>query len=103
MATAQDQAGGRNHAIGALLACQPRIFLDAVDRNFGSAPEHRKDRAVFQEIDGVIAPFAVGNHSPVQIENAAELETIERYPARQCSGGTAFRRTVLAWVSLPRH
>src|ERR1700676_1048878 len=63
MAAAQDQASGRDHAVGALLACQPRILLDAMERTSAGAPNHREYRAVFQEIDGVVPPLAIGDHS----------------------------------------
>jgi phosphinothricin acetyltransferase len=104
MAAAQNEAGGRNNAVGPLLAGQPRIFFDAVDRHFGSAPEYRKHGAVFQEIDGVIPPLAIGDHAAIQIEYATKLETIERHPSQWGSGGSrALRhRPGLAWISLPR-
>ena len=68
-----DQAGRRDHAVGALLARQPRIFLDAVERDFGGAAEDRKHRAVFQEIDRVIAPLAGCDHAAIEAENAVEF------------------------------
>src|SRR5205807_4623802 len=54
MAAAQDQAGGGDDAVRALLARKLRIFLDAVDRHFRRTAEHRAHRAVLQAIDGVI-------------------------------------------------
>ena len=77
VAAAQDQAGRRDHAVGALLARQLRIFLDAVDRHFGGAAEHRKHRAVFQKVDRVIAPLAGGDHAAIEIENAVEFAAVE--------------------------
>ena len=77
VAAAHDQAGRRNHAVGALAARQPRIFLDAVDRDFRGAAEHREHRAVLEKIDGVIAPFAGGDHAAVEAENAVELAPVE--------------------------
>src|SRR4051794_26125696 len=104
MAAAQDQAGGGDHAVGALLARQPRILLDAVDRHFGSAAEDREHRAVFQEIDRVVTPFAVGDHASIEIEDTIEFETVECYPAwRRARSGVALRCAHLAWISLPRH
>src|ERR1700712_2592178 len=104
MAAAQDQAACRDHAVDALLARQPWIFLDAVDRHFGSAAENRKHRAVFQKIDGVVAPLAVGDHASVEIEDTTEFETVECYPAlRRTRSGVALRCAHLAWISLPRH
>ena len=63
--------------IGALAARQFRIFFDAVERHFRCAAEHRKHRTVFQEIDGVIAPFAGGDLAAVKIENAVEFAAAE--------------------------
>ena len=102
VAAAQDQPGRRDHAVDALLARQPRIFFDSVDRNFGGAAEHREHRAVSEKIDGVVAPLAVGDHAPVQIQNAIEFETIERHPARQRSrSGIPRRCAILAWIGYP--
>src|ERR1700709_1059340 len=92
VAAAQDQAARRDHAVDALLARQPRIFLDAVDRHFGGAAEYRKHRAVFEKIDGVIAPLAIGHHASIEIEDAIEFETVECYPAwRSARSGIALR------------
>ena len=77
VAAAHDQAGRRDHAIGALAARQLGIFFDAVDRDFRGAAEHREHRAVFQEVDGVIAPFAGGDLAAIEIENAVELAAAE--------------------------
>src|SRR5882757_8490841 len=104
LAAAQDQPARRDHAVDALLAREPRVFFDAVDRHFGSAAEHREHRAVPQEIDGIIAPFAIGDHAPIQIENAIEFETIKRHPARQTTrSGIASRCAILAWIGFLRH
>src|SRR5207249_11134007 len=99
VAAPQDQAGRRDHAVHALLARQPRIFLDAVDRDLGGAAEYRKHRAVFQKVDRVVAPFAIGDHAPIQIEDTVEFETIERDTnwRRDCSGG-ARHCTAPAWI-----
>ncbi len=85
LAAAQDMAGGRNHAIGALPAAEFWIFLDAVDRHFRGAAENRKHRAVLEEIDGVIAPLAGGDFAAVEPQNAVELAPAEGYLA--CGGG----------------
>src|SRR5581483_4821814 len=68
-----DEAGGGNHAISALAACETGIFLDPVDRHFRRAPEHREYRPIAQEIDGVIAPFAGGYLAAIEIEDAVEF------------------------------
>src|SRR5664279_4985149 len=77
MTAAHDQAGRRNDAVGALAARQLRIFLEAVERNLGGAAEHREHRAIFHEVDGVIAPFAGGDLAAIKIENAIELAAAE--------------------------
>ena len=77
VAAPHDQAGRRDHAVGALAARQPRIFLDAVDRDFGAAAEHREHRAVLEEIDGVVAPFSGGDHAAIKAEDAVELAPVE--------------------------
>src|SRR3984957_10314366 len=99
MAAAQDQPGRRDHAIEALLTREPRIFFDAIDRHFGSAAEYREHRAILQKVDGVVAPLAIGDHAPVQIQNAIKFETIECYPARQRTrSGITRRCAALAWI-----
>src|SRR5580700_8625195 len=74
--------GRRNHAVGALAPAEPRIFLDAVDGNLRGAAENRKHRAVFEKIDGVITPFAGGDHAAVKAENAVELTPAEGHHTR---------------------
>src|SRR5947209_13801581 len=102
MAAAQDQAAGRDHAVDALLARQSWIFFDTINRHFRSAAEHRKYRAVFKKIDGVIAPLAFGDHASVEIEDAIEFKAVECYPAwRRARSGGALRCAHLAWISLP--
>src|SRR5256885_17255709 len=104
VAAAQDQSGRRDHAVHALLAREPWIFLDAVDRNLGGAAEYRKHRAVFQKVDGVVAPFAIGDHAPIQIEDTVEFETIERDTIwRWDCSGSACHCTVLAWIGVLRY
>src|SRR5580658_1925855 len=81
-------ARGRNHAVGALLASKARILLDTVNGKFGGAPEHGKYRAIFQEIDGVVAPFTRGDLAAVETENAVKLAPAEGYLG--CGGGRAY-------------
>src|SRR5216684_978898 len=81
VAAAQDQPARRDHAVDPLLAREPRIFFDAIDGYFGGAAEYREHRAVLEKVDGVVAPLAIGDHAPVQIQNTIEFETIERHPA----------------------
>src|SRR6266404_2057723 len=104
MAAAQNQPARRDHAVNALLAREPRIFFDAIDGNFGSAAEHREHGAVFEKVDGIVAPLAIGDHAPVQIQNAIEFEAIERHPAWQSTrSGIASRCAILAWIGFLRH
>src|SRR6202022_2903459 len=104
MAAAQDQPARRDHAVDALLARQPRIFFDAVDRHFGSAAEYREHRAIFEEVDGIVAPLTIGDHAPIQIQDTIEFETIERHPAWQRTrSGVARRCAALAWVGFLRY
>src|SRR5262249_39182628 len=77
VAAAHDQTRRRDHAIGALPARELRTFLDAVDRNFGGAAEHGEHRAVLEEVDGVVTPFAGGDLAAVKAENAVELAPVE--------------------------
>jgi hypothetical protein len=77
MAALDDQPGRRDHAVGALLAREPGILLDAIKRDFGRAAEHRKHRTVSEKIDRVIAPFAGCHHAPVKAEDAVEFAPAE--------------------------
>src|SRR6266478_7559727 len=104
VAAAQDQPACRDHAVNALLAGEPRIFFDTIDRYFQSAAEHREHRAVPQEINGVVAPLTIGDHAPVQIQDTIEFETIERHPAWQWTrSGVARRCATLAWIGFLRY
>src|SRR3954454_2377946 len=101
LAAAQDQAGRRDHAVHALLARELRIFLDAIERDFGGAAEYRKHRAVLQEIDGVIAPFAVGDHAPVEVQDAIEFQAVEGNSMwHWARSGGARRCAALAWIGI---
>src|SRR5262249_50719710 len=77
VATAHDETGRGDHAVGALSTRELRTFLDAVDGNFRGAAEHGKYRAVLQEIDRVITPFAGGNFATIEAENVVELAPVE--------------------------
>src|SRR5208282_3841542 len=59
-ASAQDMAGCRDDAVGALPTSEPWIFFDPVDGKFAGTTENGKHRAIPEEIDGVITPFAGG-------------------------------------------
>src|SRR3954469_7495048 len=81
VAAAHDQASGRDDAVGALPPRQLRVLLDPVERDFRSAAEHRKHRAVAQEINGVIAPLAGGDLAAIEAEDAVELLPLEGHSA----------------------
>src|ERR1700719_3033532 len=104
MAPAQDQSARRDDTVNPLLARQPRILFDAVEWNFRGAAEDREHRAVAQEIDGIVTPLAVGDHAPVQVQDAIEFEAIERHPAWQGTrSGIARRCAELTWIGFLRH
>ena len=73
----QDQPGGRDHAVGALLARQPRDFLDPVEREFAGAPEDREHRLFAPEIHGVVAPFAGRHLAAVDVQDVTQFLEIE--------------------------
>src|ERR1700741_4101501 len=89
MAPSKDQSGGRDHAVGALPARQPRTFFDAINRDVAGAPKNGKHRPISEEIDRVIAPFAVGHLAPVEAQNAIELTALEhdRWGGGEPGGG----------------
>src|SRR4030088_2662111 len=67
-----DQAGRRDHAVGALAARQLGVLFDEVDRHFGGMAEDREDGAIAQEIDGGVTPFSGGNPPAIHAQNAVE-------------------------------
>src|SRR3954470_7330497 len=87
MPAAHDQPGGGDHAIDALASREPGILLDAVDRHLRGAPEYRKDRAVLEKIDRVVAPFAGGDHAAIEIEDAVEFFATEGHLIEGGDGG----------------
>ena len=66
------------------------VLLDAVDRHFRSAPEHREHRAILEEIDRIITPFPGGDFAAVKPENAIELPAVKGYFA--CGSGRMLAR-----------
>src|SRR5437899_7961095 len=82
MAAAHDEAGCRHHAVNAVSARQLGTLLDAVDRDFAGAAKHGENRAVTQEVDGIIAPFAGGDLAAIEPENAIELAPVESHASR---------------------
>src|SRR5215469_1703525 len=77
MAALKNQSGGRDHAVGALPARQPWTFFDAINRDVAGAPKNGKHRAISEEIDRVIAPFAVRDFATVEPQDAIELTALE--------------------------
>src|SRR3981081_2119885 len=102
VAAAHDQAGRGDHAIGALAARQALTLLDAVDRDFAGPAKNGKHRAVFEKVDGVIAPFAGGDLAAIEAENAVELTPVERHSG--CGGERDNTRGLapvkLAWFGI---
>jgi hypothetical protein len=82
VAAFQNEAGRRNHRIGALLSRQPRILLDPVERIFAGAAVNRKNRFLGGKIDPVIAPFAAGDLAAVEIENFAQFVPVNARRSR---------------------
>src|SRR5207253_8415572 len=52
-------------------------FSIVVERPFASAPEGRKHRPVGKKIDGIVAPFAGGDHAAVHAKDLVELTPLE--------------------------
>jgi hypothetical protein len=105
-AAAQDQAGRGNHAVGALTALEPRIFLDAVDRDLAGMTKHRKHRAVVEEINCVIAPLAGRDLAAIETKNAIKFAPAEGNLAG--AGGTQLAPApgppvALAAMGTPQH
>ena len=96
VAAADDQAGRRHHAVGALAARELGIFFNAVDRHFRGSPEHREHGAILEEVDRVIAPLAGGHHAAVEGEDAVQFAPVEGH---LMAGG---RRRAGAPVNLAR-
>src|SRR5262249_17849618 len=63
------------------------------------AAKHGEDRAVLEEVDGVVTPFAGGNLAAVKAENAVELAPVESDSA---CGGEGQRAPGLAPMELAR-
>src|SRR5258708_27352046 len=83
-----DEAGCRDHAVGALAAREARALFDAIDRNLCGTAENRKHRPVLEKVDGIITPFTRGHFAAVEAENAVEFAPVQRYSDRGGSGGS---------------
>src|SRR5215216_1351320 len=65
VATLENQTGDRHDSVGTLAARQLGILLDTVDRHFRGSAEHREHRPILQEVDGVVAPLAGCDLTPI--------------------------------------
>ena len=110
----QNLSGRSEERVGALLARQPRLLDDAVERHFRGAAEDRENGLVSRMVDGVVAPLAVGDLAAVDVQNLVEFLTIEADRRSAVSSVAAARamvppgrRTALCLPSrswfLPRH
>src|SRR5262245_18856210 len=79
MPAAHDEAGGGDHTVDALAACELWILLDAVDRNFGAAAKDREHRAILQKINCIVAPLTSCDLAAIKTKQAIELPPIERH------------------------
>ena len=89
MAAFEHAARSGDHGIGALTSCKRRILDDSVEGNFGRAPEYGEHRAVLQELDRIVAPFAGGDHTPVKMQDSVELAPLESDPAWRLGAAAA--------------
>jgi hypothetical protein len=85
LAAAHDVTRCGDHAVSTLSAPKPWVLLDPINREFAGAAENRKYRAIFEEIDGVITPFAGSDLAAIETENAIKLTPAEGNLA--CGGG----------------
>ena len=67
----------RHDAVGALLARELQILLDAVEGEFGGAAEDTENGFVARHVDSVVAPFAGGDLAAVHGEDGGEFLTVE--------------------------
>src|SRR5262249_61482594 len=71
--------GRRDDAVGALASAKFRVFLDTVDRHFTGTAEHRENRTIFKEIDGIVTPFAGSDFAAIKPEKPIKLAPVEGY------------------------
>ena len=69
---------GRGHdAVGALLARELQILLDAEQGHFGGTAEDTEHRFVARHVESVVAPFAGGDLAAVHGDDRGEFLTVE--------------------------
>ena len=88
---------------GRLLIRLPDRELWIGEGEFAIIPRGVEHCPVAQEVDGIVAPFPSGDHATVQVQDAIELEAVERDPVRRrrC-GDIAGRSPVLARFGILR-
>src|SRR5687768_13648346 len=82
VSTAEDHAGRGNDPIGALPAGEAGHFLHTEHGRFTGAPEDREDGAIFEMVDGVVAPLPFCDLAAIDPEDRVELPAVERHLAR---------------------
>jgi hypothetical protein len=82
VAPLEDDAGCRNHLVGALLAGKRGDLLHAVERHLAGAPKDGEHGAVFQVVDGVVTPFPLGDLAAIDLQDEIELASMKRDLAR---------------------
>jgi hypothetical protein len=85
----ENKAGCRNHRKGALLAREPRVFLDPVERKLASAPVDGKDRLLGRKIDRIIPPFSVADFAAIEFEDFLQLVPAKRNNVHRASWSRA--------------
>ena len=64
-------------AVSTLLASEFGILLDAIECHFAGASIDGKDGAIFQMVDGIIAPFTISDLKAVNSQNGRQFPAIE--------------------------
>ena len=77
VAALQDQARRRDDAVGPLPPREFRRLLDAVERTFRRAPEHREHCLFAQRVDRVVAPFAGRDLASIHIQYLREFFAVK--------------------------
>jgi hypothetical protein len=77
MAAFHDQASAGNNAILSLPVAQMGVLLDPVQRHFSGVFKHSKNRVFSAHTNGIVAPFASGDHAPISRQNDIEFPAVE--------------------------
>src|ERR1700761_582602 len=89
MTAFQDKPTGSNDAVLSLFGAELGPLLDSEQRHLAGPAKNRKNSNLFQEIQGVIAPFAGGDHPAIDGKDSVELAAVE---TRYRDGNAVFRR-----------